>query len=87
MAQQGVRPGGPGTQAGHRPVGVEIVNEVTGERLPCELAYEGIDHGLHVWSVSTPIYPDTEKVTVAVFPPKTTLTFDVVLPGAREEDS
>lgn len=73
-----------GTQAGDRPVGVEIVNQLTGERLPCELAYDRLDvEGIHRWVIATPMYPDVEKVTIAVLPPKTSVGFKVLLPGKR----
>ena len=39
--------------AGERPDDVRIVDKVTGEVTPCELAYEGIDeNGVGVWVVS-----------------------------------
>jgi hypothetical protein len=77
----------PGTQAGDRPVDVEIVNQLTGERLPCELAYDRLDaEGIHRWVVATPLYPDVEKVTIAVLPPRTRVGFEVLLPGSRPRE-
>jgi len=65
-----------GRRPGHRPTDVVIVNKETGEQLPCELAYQGIDdRGMHVWEIGTPFDPVTEMITVGTFPPRTTLSF------------
>jgi hypothetical protein len=67
-----------GRKAGDRPVDVAIVNQETGARLPCELSYQGLDEdGLHTWRIDSLFNPDTDKLTIGVFPPKTTLAFDM----------
>ena len=63
-------------KGGDRPVGVEIVNRATGTRLPCELAYVGLDsEGLHCWRVDTPMNLATEHLTIEVLPPRTSIVF------------
>lgn len=79
-----------GRKAGDRPVDVRLVNRTTGESIPCELAYKGInDEGQHVWAIMARFDPAHEKITVGVFPPRTTLTFPTDLEswlGDSEED-
>lgn len=69
-----------GHRAGDRPVGVFIVNQATGRRMPCELAYAGIDdEGLHEWQVGALFDSKTERLHVDLLPPKTTLSFPVLI--------
>ena len=66
-----------------RPVDVFIVNRVTGEKLPCELSYRGVnDDGLHEWAVATPFDSATEKLTIGMLPARTTVVAFAVI---REE--
>ena len=82
----GKRVGGYGRRAGDRPVDVCIVNRVTGAKLPCELSYAGIDdEGLHEWQVGTPFDPETEKLTIGVLPPRTTLSWPMLISEDGDE--
>lgn len=61
---------------GDRPSDVFIVNRTTGEKLPCELAYLGVsDEGMHEWGISAEMDLATEKLTIGVFPPRTSIRF------------
>jgi hypothetical protein len=71
---------------GDRPEGVFIVNKATGEKLPCELSYVGIDEkGMHEWQISTAFDPKFERVSIAVFPPLTSLSFPMLVREDGEE--
>jgi hypothetical protein len=79
-----IRVGKHGTGAGDRPVDVCIVNQVTGQKLPCELRYVGINsEGCHEWQIDTTFDPRTERVTIGVLPPRTTLSFPMMMGGDR----
>lgn len=78
MARQGMNPG-------DRPQDVALVNIVTGDRLPCELSYQGIDSdGLHEWRVDTPFNPSVESLQIGVFPPRTSVVMPMQLPETPE---
>lgn len=63
------------TGAPVRPVGVYIVLP-NGDTLPVELAYAGVEDGLHVWDTITPLQPGGQ-LRVGMFPSHTTIRLPV----------
>lgn len=56
-----------------RPLGVYAIL-ATGDTIPVELAYAGLQDGVHVWDAITPI-PPGGSVKVALFPAQTSIRF------------
>lgn len=75
---QGRRPsmtGGP-----VRPIGVYII-QPNGDTIPVELAYAGVEDGLHVWDAITPL-PAGGQLKVGMFPAGTSIR----LPAAVHDE-
>lgn len=63
-----------------RPTDVRIVNRDSGESIPCELAYRGVNaDGLHEWAVceSNRFDPDRDQISVGILPGRTAISFPV----------
>lgn len=60
------------------PEGIVIVYN-DGQRVPCEVYYDGIVNGAHMWVVTTAIDSERfQRLHVDLLPPQTSISVDVI---------
>lgn len=69
-----------------RPEGVTI-HHPDGTTTVCELAYVGIEDGLHTWAAATPYRPGRDQVTIEMLPAHSCVRFLIPDTGLRDTDS